>query len=95
MPDQNESLTNEYSRFNSWRDYEYFLRLVKNSPEFEEVPVRKPYSNVGGFVQFWYRHRPTGRVYRLEQVTIACVSFVVFRETARAEARGSLGYTHS
>jgi len=67
MPDQNESLTNEYRRFNSWRDYEYFLRLVRNSPEFAEVPARKPYSNVGGFVQFWYRHRPTGRVCRLVQ----------------------------
>ncbi len=35
------------------------------------------------------------RVPRLEQVTFACIPFSLCRKAARAEARGSSGYTHS
>ena len=60
-----EDLTAEYDRFETGGDFAHFQRLVSASPDFEEVPVRAPYSNDLGFVERWYRHGATQRMYRL------------------------------
>jgi len=65
MADQTEDLTSEYlNGFKSWSDYEYFRRLVEHRTEFESIPVRSHYSNVG-HVEFWFRDKRSNRVWRL------------------------------
>jgi hypothetical protein len=61
---ESESLTAEYSAFNSASDFSHFRRMIESSLDFERVAVLARYSNVG-FEESWYRHLPSSKVYRL------------------------------
>lgn len=54
----------EKGGFNGWNDFDVHSRQVIDSGTFREVPVEKPYSNIG-LIEKWYKCRKCGNLWRL------------------------------
>lgn len=54
----------EAGGFNGWDDFAKYSAQVIDSGGFKEVPVKKPYSDVG-LIEKWYECSKCGNLWRL------------------------------
>ena len=54
--------------FDGWSEFDRFEQWLRDqiaTKIAEEVPILKPYNEVGGLKEKWFRHNPSSQVWRL------------------------------
>lgn len=58
------ALTRSSGAFSSWRDVQALEADIENDPRWEEIPVQRPFANVGEDER-WFRCKECGHIWRL------------------------------